>query len=66
MYNAVTSVSVTGSVKKTVVRTLSWIQLVWLSYGRQIACEAEESQVKTNTLSLNKILFGSENVLGFM
>ena len=31
--------------KKTVVRTLSWIQLVWLSYGRQIACEAEESQV---------------------
>jgi len=49
VYNAVTSVSVTRSVKKTLVRTLSWIQLVWLSYGRQIACEAEESQEKTNT-----------------
>ena len=49
VYNAVTSVSVTCSVKKTLVRTLSWIQLVWLSYGRQIACEAEESQEKTNT-----------------
>ena len=42
-------VSVTRSVKKTVLRTLSWIQLVWLSYVRQIACKAEESQVKRNT-----------------